>query len=466
MADQSRFRFKWWALLGVSLLAFTAFLDATIVNTALPFIQTALKANILQLQWVANIFTIILSMTMIAIGKFADLWGRKRVFYFGVIIFAVAAFGAGLSPTIEMLVLFRGLQALGASTVFIASAALLSDVFPEHERVRAISIYGGVTGFGLMIGPFLGGILISLLGWRWVFWINLPLIAAGLSACSFSLRGHSQEKHSVKIDWLGLFLLIFGLGALMYGIIAGAQGNWVSISAWACLGTGVVSLILLVILDELRKDPLLDLHIFKENLITLAALSCSLAGVVSTVFMFFDPLYLRILRNLSPFLIGLLIAVIPAAQALISFVFSRSVKLFGVANLLFFSIFAAFFAVVFHRMIQPDTPLLFLILPFFLLGINWGLSNAAVITAVNQVIAPRKIGAALGTIATVWNIVGSILLAVSTAVFHSVEIRTSFLPAFHSAINFNIVFAGIILVVAIWVRAKLKKQKNGYSEKD
>lgn len=304
-----RFRFKWWALLGVSLLAFTAFLDATIVNTALPFIQTAFNADILQLQWIANIFTIILSMTMIALGKFADLWGRKKVFYFGVVIFAIAAFGAGLSTTIEMLVFFRGLQALGASTIFVASAALLSDVFPERERVRAISIYGGVTGFGLMIGPFLGGILIGLLNWRWVFWINLPLIAAGLAVCFFSLKGHTHEKHTVKIDWWGLTLLIFGLGTMMYGIIAGAQENWSSPLAWTFLGVGIASLVFLVILDELRKNPLLDLHIFKENLIVLAALSCALAGVVSTVFMFFDPLYLRILRQLSPFLIGLLIAV-------------------------------------------------------------------------------------------------------------------------------------------------------------
>ncbi len=456
MTDHKVFRFKWWALLGVSLLAFTAFLDATIVNTALPFIQTALKANILQLQWVANIFTIILSMTMIAIGKFADLWGRRRVFYFGVVIFAIAALGAGLSPTIDMLILFRGLQALGASIIFIASAALLSDVFLEHELVRAISIYGGVTGFGLMIGPFLGGILISFFGWRWVFWINLPLIAVGLIACSFSLRGHQQEKHSVKINYLGLFLLIFGLGALMYGIIAGAQSGWISISAWIFLGAGVVALILLVVFDEFGKNPLLDLHIFKEKLIILAAFSCALAGVVSTVFMFFDPLYLRILRNLSPFLIGLLIAVIPAAQALISFVFTRSVKLFGVANLLIFSIFAAFLAALFHRMIQLETPLLFLILPFFLLGINWGLSNAAMITAVNQVISSSKIGAAIGTIATIWNIVGSILLAVSTAIFQTEEIKTSFLPAFHSAINFNIAFAAIILFVSILVRLRLK----------
>lgn len=457
MAERDRFRFKWWALLGVCLLAFTAFLDVTIVNTALPFIQTAFNATIIQLQWVANIFTIILSMSLIALGKFVDLWGKKRVFFCGVILFAISAFGAGLSDTIEILVFFRGLQALGAATILVASTSLLSDVFPEHDRVRAIGIYAGVTGFGLMIGPFLGGILIGLLGWRWVFWINLPLIVLGLCACSFSLKALSHEKHSVKIDWLGIILLILGLGSLLYGIIAGAQGNWASISAWIILGIGITALIILFILDARSKNSLLDLHIFKEKLIVLAALSCAFAGVASSVFMFFDPLYLRILRQLSPFLIGLLIAVIPAAQVLISIGFNRFEKRFGIANLLFVSIVTAFIAVVLHRTIQIDTSLYFLILPFFLLGVNWGLSNAATITAINQVVAPRKIGVAIGTVMTVWNIVGSILLAASTAVFHSAEAGSSFLPAFHSTINFNIVFGILIFSAGIWVRAKLKK---------
>lgn len=455
-----RFRYKWWALLGVSVLAFTAFLDATIVNTALPFIQTALQADIFQLQWVANIFTIVLSMTMIAIGKLADLCGRKKVFYFGVIAFSIAALGAGLSPTVEILIGFRGLQALGASTIFVASAALLSDVFPEHERIRAISIYGGVTGFGLMVGPFLGGILIAALGWRWVFWINLPLIAIGLGSCFFSLKKHYHEKPSVRIDWLGLFLLIFGLGGLMYGIVGGAQASWSSIPAWILLGVGISALILLVILDEKRKNPLLDFPIFKHKLIALAALSCALAGVASTVFMFFDPLYLRILRQLPPFWIGLLIAIIPAAQAIISFAFNRAVRKFGVANLLFFSVIAACLAISLHRWIGLHTPLSFLAIPFFLLGINWGLSNSAMITAVNQVISTQKIGEALGTIATIWNIVGSLLLASSTAVFHAAQIDHAFLLPFHRVIDFNILFAALILFASIWVRMRIKKGMN------
>ncbi len=453
--------YRWWALLGVSILAFTAFLDATIVNTALPFIQADLKISVLQLQWVANIFTIILSMTMIAIGKLADLWGRKRVFYVGVLIFALGALGAGSSGSVEILIIFRGLQALGASTIFIASAALLSDVFPENERVRAISVYGGVTGFGLMLGPLLGGVLVGLLGWRWAFWVNLPLIALGFAACSFSLGSPPQEKHQVKIDWAGLFFLIFGLGILMYAIVAGAQNDWVLKINWVMLAVGFLSLILLVVLDERRKNPLLDLHVFKEKLIVLSALSCSLAGVVSTVFMFFDPLYLRNLRQLSPFLIGGLISVIPAAQTLISFIFQRAVKKFGVANLLMFSVVAAFIAALLHRTIQENTSLVFLLLPFFLLGINWGLSNSAMITAVNQVIPSRTIAAALGTIATIWNLIGSLVLAISTALFHSVETRSSFLPAFHATIDFIIAFAALILVATLFVRLKLMQKERG-----
>lgn len=461
MAADPKYQYRWWALLGVSILAFTAFLDATIVNTALPFIQSALNTNLFQLQWIANIFPIILSMTMIAMGKLADLFGKKRVFYFGVFAFSVAALGAGFSLFAEMLVFFRGLQALGASILFVVSAALLSDVFPENKRVQAISIYGGITGFGLMIGPFLGGILVSLLGWRWVFWINLPLIAVGLAACSFSLKKHYYEHPSVKLDWLGLLLLVFGLGALMYGIIAGAQADWSSLAAWILLGAGILALICLAILDQKKSSPLLDFSIFKYNIIGLSAVSCSLAGVVSTVFMFFDPLYLRILRQLDPFLIGVLIAIIPAAQALISFFFSRAVRWLGLANLLFISVIAAFCAIGLHRWIQADTPLSFLSLPFFLLGINWGLSNAAMITAVNETIASKKIGEAVGVMATMWNVAGALLLASSTAVFYSAQVGTEFLFPFHRMIDFNILFAALVLIVAVWLwRGIPRKRKS------
>jgi len=245
----------------------------------------------------------------------------------------------------------------------------------------------------------------------------------------------------------------------MYGIVANSQDNWTSLVAWIFLGAGVIALIVLIILDNFRKHPLLDLHIFKEKLMVLSALSCSLAGVASTVFMFFDPLYLRIVRGMSPFLIGLLLAVIPAAQALISFFFASAVKTYGVANLLIFSIAAGFTAFALHWPITADFPILALIAPFFLLGVNWGLSNSTSIAAVNQVIPQSHIAAAFGTIATIWNIVGSILLAASTAVFHAVEKQHSFLPAFHEAVDFNIIVAAIFVVAGVILYLSLKGKK-------
>jgi EmrB/QacA subfamily drug resistance transporter len=454
MEKQDPYCLKWIALLGVCLLAFTAFLDATIVNTALPFIQIALKADILQLQWVANIFTLILSMTMIAVGKISDLLGRKRVFYVGVVIFAIGALGAGFSNAISVLVCFRALQAIGASIVFVVSAALLSDVFPENEREKAIGIYGGITGLGLMIGPFLGGILVEFLGWRWVFWINLPLIAVGLVACLLGLKRQIYAKISVAMDGKSLLLLMVGLASLMYGITKGAELSWSSYVPWVCLIAGVLALAWLVIMDESKKNALLDLPIFKDKLIALSALSCALAGVASTVFMFFDPLYLRILKHLSAFEIGLLIAVIPTAQLLISFVFSRLICRFGIANLLFFSIAAAFTAILLHRFILEETSLFFLGFPFFLLGVNWGLSNSTMIAAVNRVIASHKVGAAIGTIATIWNVTGSILLAFSAAVFKAEEAQSSFLPAFHRMVDWNILFSALLFLFALWIQRR------------
>jgi MFS family permease len=172
-------RYKRLALIGISFLAFTTFLDFTGVNAAIPFIQKDLKANILQLQWVANISGLILSMTMIALGKFADRWGRKRVFYIGVAIFAISAMGSALSPSIEYLILFRGFQGVGSSALFILSAALLTDVFSKHEYPKAAGIYGGITGIGLLIGPFFSGMMISMFSWRWFFGMTIPLLEGG-----------------------------------------------------------------------------------------------------------------------------------------------------------------------------------------------------------------------------------------------------------------------------------------------
>jgi EmrB/QacA subfamily drug resistance transporter len=454
--QEAKFRYKWWALTGISLLAFTAFLDFTIVNTALPFIQKNFNANVLELQWVTNIFSMILTMTMIAGGKIADKWGRKKIFYISSLIFALGAVGAGVSANIETLIFFRALQGLGAAVLFVSSAALVSGSFPSHEQSRAIGIYSAITGSGLMLGPFVGGILIAALDWRWVFWINLPLIFLGMILCLISLKDLKEEKQNIPIDWLGLLFLIIGLGSLIFGIIQGAERGWNSSTSWPLIMLGLFCTLSLFVMEKKSKSPLLNFTILKDKLILLAIFSCSLAGIVSFVFMFFDPLYLRTVRELAPLQIGLWIAIIPAAQVIISFLFGSLVKKMGIANLLLFSCIAALLAVLSHRAINLSTPLAFLVLPFSLLGINWGISNAGTIKAVAERIAPNKMGEVIGTIFTTWNFVGSVFLALGSVIFHAKQTgsSTSFLEGFHAVIEYESIFMLIIVLAAIRLKAK------------
>jgi MFS family permease len=448
----------WTALAGICLLAFTAFLDFTIVNTALPFIQKAFQTSILKLQWVANIFPIILSMTMIPIGKIADFLGKKKVFYSGVFLFGCAAILAGLSPTIEILIFWRGVQALGASVVFVASNALIAELFSGKEKMRAISIFGGVTGAGLMLGPFFGGLLVGALDWRWVFWINIPLIFIGMICALCSLRGKvAKPVGPFEIDRKGLGLLIFGLGFLMYGVIAGAQDGFSSVILLLIV-LGILFLSLLIYIDIQTTHPLLNLAVFKDPLLLLSVISCAIAGVVSYVFMFFDPLLLDQVLHFSAYTIGWMIGIIPAAQVLISFSFQLILKWINLATLLLLSAMAPLLAALLHLFITPQSSYLFLALPFAFLGINWGLSNTAMIAAVNQNTAPSKIGEAIGTITTMWNLTGAILLAISTALFHLQ--KAPFLPSFRAVIIFILIFLLLLILLSLLIRIKLSKTQR------
>lgn len=452
------YRSKPLAIFGISILAFTAFLDFTIVNTALPFIQRYFNINILDLQWVANIFPIILSMTMISVGKFADYFGRKRIFYFGVIFFGFSALFAGFSPTIHWLIFFRGAQAFGASIVFIAGSSLITDTFPEQERAGVVGIYGGITGAGLMLGPFFGGLLVGALDWKWVFWINIPLILIGLLVCWSNLTGSSEKNKEIHLDLKGLFLLIFGLGLMMYGIISAASESGSTLFSWLSILIGILLLFLLVKIDLKAENPLLYFEVFKNKLILLAIITCAVAGCVSYVFMFFAPLLLKDVFNYSAYTIGFMIAIIPAAQVVISFSFKTLMKWFGLGKLFMIGIIAPLISAILQLFIFPESSLWYFVIPFGLLGVTWGLANTAMITAVNQNMKPSRIGEAIGTNATLWNISGSALLAISTVIFHLQQ--SHFLRSFRVTVGFNIVFIALAILFAFWVYKRLPAKKR------
>jgi len=414
---------KWLALIGLCLLSFTSFLDYTIVTTALPFIQRDLQATVNELQWLLNIMAMIQCMFMIVAGRAGDIWGRKRIFYFGFILFTIAAIGAATSQNIFILIFFRGIQAFSGSIIFTVGVTLLPQAFPPSQQTQAISIFSAFNGLGLSIGPFLGGVLITLFNWRWVFWVNLPFIIVGFFMSCFTLKPSPKPDSKIKIDWWGFFLLVVGLGCLVYGIIYGQENDWNGTSI-ALIVIGIICLILLVYVENKVTNPLLDLQLFKNKLATLSAITCIAAGIVSYVFVFFDPLYFKLIRDQSAFYVGLTLLSVTVIQVIISLMLAKLLKLFSVYQLLVFGIAATAISAFIHVFFHSGTSIIIILLAMILMGYTWGIANAGGITAITNTVDAAETGTAIGTIFTLWNLSGAIFLALSTVIFHLGEHAT------------------------------------------
>ncbi len=413
------YRFKWFALIGLSILAFIAFLDFTVVNTALPAIHRSLHTNVIKLQWIINIYALIGAIFLIISGKVGDIFGRRKTFYIAVIIFGLAALGAGLASDINWVIIFRALQALGASAIYTIGAALLPQAVPEKDMTKAIGIYSAITGVGLAIGPFFGGVLVSLLTWRWVFFINIPFIIAGFILCSFSLKKDSSSSIKQHIDWWGALFIIIGIGSLVYGMIRGEQYGWHLPTPWLLVVIGVLGLTTLIVIEKKQKHPLLDLSIFKNTHLVIGAVIAGMAGVVSCVFMFFDPLYLSVVRDLNPFMVGLSLIAMPIMQIILSSTFPFLHKKLTVSKLILFAIAATLIAALMHTTFSVNTHYWFIIISFLLLGMTWGMGNTGAIYMANKYAHPDHIGSVIGTVFTFWNVCGSFFLTTSIVIFHS-----------------------------------------------
>jgi len=451
---------SFFPIFGITLLAFTAYLDATIVNTALPFIKSSLNLNILSLQWVANIFTLLLSMTMIVFGKIGDLLGKKKTFFLGTAFFFIGALGAGFCSSALPLVIFRGIQSLGASVIFVLSAALVLAVAEESKKIKVISFYGMFTGFGLMLGPLIGGILTQLLSWKWVFWINLPIIVIALICCYRGLKEHHDIKIETKIDYIGFLLLIGSIGVLMVGIIESAEQFFPLSISITLIIIGAFLFGLLLYLDKRKKSPLVDLKIFRFPLLALSALCCCMGGIIANVFMFFDPLYLKEVKNLDAYQIGLLVGLIPLSQVVVSSIFNFLIKKIALKNVIIGAVFVATFASIAHIHLGAHTTFYYLSVPFMLLGVTWGLGNTSMMAAVHEKVEKSNTGEAIGTFATLWNLSGALFLGITAAIFHIYSDSKNFEAGFFHVMLFLSLLFILFTVLGLTLYKKIKEKET------
>src|SRR3954463_9641859 len=218
---------KWWTLVAVCTATFMLLLDITIVNVALPAIERALDASFSDLQWVVDAYALGLATCVLTAGALADLFGRKRLFLIGVVLFTIASAACGLANDALFLIIARGIQGIGGAIMFATALALISQEFHGKERGTAFGIWGATIGGAVAIGPLAGGVLTSWLSWRWIFLVNIPIGVGAVVLAVKQLRESSDPEHS-RLDPIGLVTLTGGLFCLILALIEGNERGWAS----------------------------------------------------------------------------------------------------------------------------------------------------------------------------------------------------------------------------------------------
>jgi len=287
-----------WVLVATTLASSMAFIDSTVVNVALPALQTKLNATIVDVQWVIEAYSLLLSALLLVGGSLGDHYGRRRVFLIGVALFAAASTWCGVAPDIHQLIVARAAQGLGAALLVPGSLAIISSSFPENERGRAIGTWSGFSAITTAIGPVIGGWLIEHLSWRAIFFINVP-IALSIIAISLRCVPESSDKESKRLDWVGAILVTLGLGALVYGLIESTRLGFADRSVLAALVAAAALLVLWLLIETRIPNPMLPLVLFRSRTFTGANLLTFLLYSALGGTLFFLPLNLIQVQHYS-----------------------------------------------------------------------------------------------------------------------------------------------------------------------
>ncbi|WP_242976029.1 MFS transporter [Desulfosporosinus sp. FKB] len=309
-------KYRWFILATVSIGTFMSTLDSSIVSVALPTISGKLQANLSTLQWVVTAYLLTISSLLPVFGRLADLIGRKRVYSFGFIIFTLGSVLCGLATNIWFLIGMRVLQAIGASILMANSPAIITANFPPKERGKALGLTGTVVALGSLTGPALGGILVGLLNWRTIFYINLPIGIIGYIAALLILPLDTPLQSNETFDFIGAFLFTSGMLCLLFSLSNGQDWGW---NSYPIRGGLILGLILLAafFLAEIRvSSPMIDLSLFQIR----PFLAGNITGFLSFVAMFANtmlmPFYLQHVLNFDPTQVGLIMTSFPLMLAI------------------------------------------------------------------------------------------------------------------------------------------------------
>lgn len=352
-------------------------IDMTVVNIALPTIEHDLRAGVSELQWTIDAYTVLLASLLMFAGSTGDRLGRRRVFQTGLAVFTLASLACGLAPNVGCLIAFRAVQGIGASMLNPVSLSIVRTVFTDdRERARALGVWAGVFGLSMALGPLVGGLLIGLgLGWRAVFWMNIPFGLAGLILTARFVP-ESRAGHPRRPDPLGQLLVITLLATLTVGIIEGPRSGWTSPVVLACLVLAVAALAGVLGYEPGRTEPLLEVRLFRSLPLSGAAITCCLAFAAFGGFLWVNTLYLQDVRGYSALHAGLLTMPMALVTALIGPPSGRLVARHGPRPALVVSGVTIALSSLLLVPLVPGTATGWLITSYAIFGLGFGMVSA------------------------------------------------------------------------------------------
>jgi EmrB/QacA subfamily drug resistance transporter len=314
----SRPTWKWFILTTVLVGATMSALDVSIVNIAMPTLKTEFNVSLATIEWVAMAYMLALTIFLPLFGRLADMYGRSKLYNFGFIIFTIGSAFCGMSPTANFMIGSRTLQAIGAGLLQANSVAIITAAFPSNERGKAIGIQGAVQAVAMSIGPFVGGLLIASIGWRAIFYINIPIGILGTVAALLILPADAKKKEKEKVDYLGTAFFSSGLLFLVLAFNEVVKLGLSSPRILLYFGLAAVLLCLFVITELKVKYPLVDLSMFKNFTFLAGNFTGMMSYYVLFAIMFLMPFYLERVVGYSVALTGSLLTPIPLAMAIVA----------------------------------------------------------------------------------------------------------------------------------------------------
>ncbi|MDB9446666.1 MFS transporter [Anabaena sp. CS-542/02] len=309
---------KQWAIVGIGTSAFMISAEFYIVGAILPILMQQFHATFMTVQWVILIYTLMLTTMVLGVAKLGDIYDKKQLFLIGLGLFTISSFLCGLATNISILIAFRGLQGLGAVLIWALRNAMVTEMFPPEERGQALGWVTGLSSLGLAIGPGLGGLLISLWDWRFLFWINVPIgLAAGMMIAYFVPQGMSAGTEK-QLDFMGLFLITITIGSFVLGATQLQNFSSMSPTVVMLLGLSMVGLLYFLYIESHIDYPILDLKLLIVPPLNINLLLFMMIYIIVGLIQLLFPLYLELGLKYSPDKAGFILTVLPLASVGIS----------------------------------------------------------------------------------------------------------------------------------------------------